>query len=162
MVAASIRGALEETYRRNRELIAGLSDADLERPTANPGWRVRQLAAHIAEDDGGTLYVGKLLAQGKNAKAPDFLVNLANWWSLRKHRRARAADLLAVLDRKHQALLAWLDTLTPEDLARGGEISQLGRLTLGEFLIKNSEHSREHGDEVRAALGRQPVAEAAP
>ena len=62
---AALRGALEETYRENRALIAGLSDADLERPTPNRRWEVRQLAAHIAEDDGGTLYVGKLLARGR-------------------------------------------------------------------------------------------------
>ena len=153
----AIRAALEETYRENRALIAGLSDPDLERPTSNPRWKVRQLAAHIAEDDGGTVYVGKLLAKGKNAKAPNFVVDLANWWSVRKHKWARAADLVAVLDAKHRELLAWLAALTPEALARGGEESQVGRVTLGEFLMKNRAHSQEHGDDIRAALG-QPAA----
>lgn len=151
-----LRKALDATYQENRALIAGLSDADLVRRTPNPKWRVRQLAAHIAEDDGGTVYVGKLLARGKNAKAPDFVVNLANWWGLRKHRKARAADLLPVMDQKHRDLLAWLETLTPEQLQRGGEISQMGRMTLAEFLDRNQQHSREHGNEIRTALGRGP------
>src|SRR5947207_393804 len=90
----TIRSGLDATYRENRALIAGLGDADMERPTPNPKWKVRQLAAHIAEDDGGALYVGKLLARGKNAKAPAVVINLANWWSLRKYRKARVADLL--------------------------------------------------------------------
>jgi hypothetical protein len=148
----TIRAALEEAYRENRALIAGLSDADLERPTPNPRWKVGQLVAHIAEDDAGTLYIGKLLAKGKNAKAPGFVVDLANWWGLRKHKRARAADLVAVLDRRHGELLAWLQTLTPEHLGRGGEVSGIGRVTLAEFLVGNRAHSREHGVEIRAAL----------
>ncbi len=161
MDATAIRRALEDTYRENRALIVGLSDADLERPTPNRKWHVRQLAAHIAEDDGGTLYVGKLLAKGKNAKAPAVVVNLLNWWGLRKYRKARAADLPPVMDAKHRELMTWLDTLTPQDLARGGEVSQVGRVTLGEFLVKNQAHSREHGDDIHAALGRTPAREVA-
>lgn len=149
----TIRTALEETYRENRALIAGLSDADLGRPTPNPTWRVRQLAAHIAEDDGGTLYVGKQLAKGKNAKAPDVVVNLLNWWSLRKYKKARSADLVAVIDAKHRDLLAWFDSLTPEQLACGGEVSQVGRVTLAEFLLKNRAHSEAHRADIRSALG---------
>lgn len=156
-----LRRALEATYQENRALIAGLSDADLERRTPNPKWRVRQLAAHIAQDDAATVYVGTLLAKGKNARAPDFVVNLANWWGLRRYRKARVGDLLPEMDRKHRDLLAWLDTLTPEQLQRGGEISQMGRMTLAEFLSRNRQHSREHGNEIRAALG-QPRREIAP
>jgi hypothetical protein len=154
IVKSSLRDTLEETYRENRALIAGLSDADLMRPAANPKWRVRQLAAHIAEDDGGTLYVGRLLARGKNARAPAFVVNLANWWGLRKHRDARAGSLTRVMDGRHQELMAWFDTLTPEQLASGGVVSGMGRLTLAEFLGASGAHSREHGKEIRDALGR--------
>lgn len=153
MDIAAIRTSLEEVYRENRALIAGLTEADMDRPTPNPRWKVRQLAAHIAEDDAGALYVGKLLARGKNAKAPDFLINLTNWWGLRKYRRARPADLLPVLDDRHQKLLTWLDSVAPEDLQRGGEISQMGTMSLGEFLVKNGAHSREHAADIRAALG---------
>ncbi|HLZ69524.1 MAG TPA: DinB family protein [Dehalococcoidia bacterium] len=154
MEIATLRQALETSFQENRALISALSDADLARRTPNPKWRVRQLAAHIAQDDGGTTYVGKLLARGKNAKAPDLLINLANWWGLRKYRKAHAADLLPVMDQKHRDLLAWIETLTPEQLQRDGEISQLGRMTLGEFLDRNQQHSREHGNEIRAALGQ--------
>jgi hypothetical protein len=160
MDTATLRHALEETHQESRALIAGLSDADLDRPTANPKWRVRQLAAHIAEDDGGTVYVGKLLARGKDAKAPDFVINLANWWGLRKYRRATVAGLLKVKDERHGRLLTWFDTLTPAQLSNRGEISQMGTMTLAEFLTANSAHSRDHGDEIRAAL-RRPTAGAA-
>ncbi len=158
---ATIRAALDETYRENRALIAGLSDADLERPTPNPKWKVRQLAAHIAEDDGGTVYVGKLLAKGKNAKAPDVLINLFNWWGLRKYKQARATDLVAVMDAKHRELLAWVGTLTPEQLARGGAVSRMGRLTLAEFLGRNQAHGQEHGADLRAALARSRTRDSA-
>jgi len=152
MDTTTVRQSLEETYRSNRALIAGLAAADLDRRTPNPKWSVRQVAAHIAEDDGAILYVGKQLAKGKNAKAPGVVVNLMNWWTLRKHRRATAPDLLAVLDARHRALLAWLDELPPEAGQRDGEVSGMGRLSLADFLARSGAHSREHAAEIGAAL----------
>jgi hypothetical protein len=147
-----IRAVLEQCYQENRALIAGLSEADMERPTPNPKWNVRTLAAHIAEDPAGAVYVGKLLAQGKNAKAPDLVVNVFNWWGLRKYKRAGAADLVAVLDRRQQELLTWLDSAPEQALQNGGQVSQVGTVTLGEFLTRNGEHSREHAADIRSAL----------
>jgi hypothetical protein len=155
MEIETIRTALEQTYQDNRALIAGLSDTDMDRSTPNPKWKVRQLAAHIAGDDAGALYVAKILAKGKNAKAPDFVINLANWWGLRKYKKATASDLLPVMDEKHRQLMAWLDTVPAEALDKGGEVSQVGRVTLGEFLVKNGDHSREHGADIRTALTGQ-------
>jgi hypothetical protein len=157
MDADTIRQSLEATYQENRALIAGLNDADLNRPSPNPHWKVRQLAAHVAEDDAGTLYVAKLLAQSKNAKAPDILVNVLNWWGLRKYKRAGVAELLPVMDRGHTELITWLDALPPEALERGGEISGMGRLTLAEFLVQNCEHSRAHAADIRTALNSVAV-----
>lgn len=152
MEKQSIRAALEQVYQENRALIAGLTEADMERPTPNPKWKVRQLAAHIAEDPAGALYVGKLLARGKNAKAPDFIVNLFNWWGLRKYKKVSAADLVAVLDRRQQDLLTWFDSVPEAALGNGGEVSQVGTVTVGEFLTRNGEHSREHAADIRSAL----------
>jgi len=149
-----LRDALQQIFDENRTLIADLSPSDMARPTANPRWKVRQLAAHIAEDDGGTLYVAKILAKGKNAKAPTFVVNLANWWSLRKYSKAQPADLLAVMDKKHHELAQWLDALPEEALQRGGEVSGMGHVTTSGFLIENCKHSQEHAAELRAALAR--------
>jgi hypothetical protein len=152
MEKQSIRAALEQCYQENRALIAGLSDADMERPTPNPKWNVRTLAAHIAEDPAGAVYVGKLLARGKNAKAPDFIVNLFNWWGLRRFKSATASELVTVLDRRQQELLAWFDSVPEQALQNGGEVSQVGKVTLGQFLTQNGEHSREHGADIRSAL----------
>ncbi len=101
----AIRTALEESYQQKLALVGSLSESDLGRRTANPKWTVRHLAAHIAEDDGATLNIGKLLARGKNATAPDFVVNIMNWWAIRRHRRSRPAELTAVLDEKHRPLM---------------------------------------------------------
>jgi hypothetical protein len=156
----SIREELEQVYQENRALIAGLCEEDMRLPTPNPRWNVRQLAAHIAEDPAGALFVGRLLAKGKNAKAPGLLIDLANWWGLRKYKQANAAALLSVLDRRQQELLGWFDSVPEAALADGGEVSQVGAVTLGEFLTRNGAHSREHVADIRAALavGRAPAA----
>lgn len=148
----TIRAALENAYHQNCELLATLGDSDLARPTANPGWRVRQLAAHIAEDEGGVLFIGKRLARGKNVKAPAFLVDLLNWWTLRKHRRARPADLLSLIETRHRELMHWLDDLPAESMTRGAEVSQLGWLTVADFLVQSQAHSQQHAADLRAAL----------
>ena len=44
----AVQQALNETYQSNRALLSGLNAADMDRPTANSGWKVGQLAAHIA------------------------------------------------------------------------------------------------------------------
>ena len=150
-----ICAALEAMYQDNRKLIAGLSATDMQRPTPNPKWNVRQLAAHIAEDAGAMLSVGRLLARGKSAKAPDFVVNLANWWTLRKYGKARPTDLLLVMDANHQQALAWVRGLPSGALSHSGEVSQMGQLTLAEFLVKYPEHSRAHASAIHAALARQ-------
>jgi hypothetical protein len=152
-----IRAALDQVYQENRALIAGLTDADMDRPTPNPKWNIRKLAAHIAEDPAGAVYVGKLLARGKNARAPDLVVNVANWWGLRKYRNASASDLVAVLDSRQQELLAWFDSVPEEALSNGGKVSQVGEVTLGEFLTRNGEHSREHATDIRSALAGTPA-----
>jgi hypothetical protein len=152
MTLSTIRAALEETHQESRALIAGLNTGDLDRRTRNPKWTVRQIAAHIAEDDGATLYVAKLLARGKNATAPGFVVNLANWWALRKYRRAATGDLLATIDQKHAALMNWLTNVPAEALERQGTISQVGRMSLAEFLVKSGTHSREHAADIRAVI----------
>src|SRR5690348_9917256 len=102
MDTATLRTTLDAAYQENRKLLAGLSETDMDRRTSNPRWRVRQLAAHIALDERGMVAVGKLLARGKNAKAPGFVIDLMNWWSLRKQRTAGPAGLLAVMDGGHQ------------------------------------------------------------
>jgi hypothetical protein len=152
-----IRAALGEVYQENRTLIAGLTDGDMDRPTPNPKWNIRKLAAHIAEDPAGAVYVGKLLARGKNARAPDLVVNIANWWGLRKYRNASASDLVAVLDRRQQELLAWFDSVPEGALSNGGKVSQLGEVTLAEFLTGNGEHSREHAADIRSSLTGAPA-----
>ena len=157
MEKQTLRAVLEQVYGENRALIAGLTDAEMERPTPNPRWNVRKLAAHIAEDPAGAVYVGKLLARGKNAKAPDFVVNLANWWSLRKYKKSTASELVSVLDRRQQELLTWFDRVPETALENGGEVSQVGKVTLAEFLTGNGEHSREHAADIRSALQGAPV-----
>jgi hypothetical protein len=157
-----IRALLEQTYQENRALITGLTEADMDRPTPNPKWNVRKLAAHIAEDPAGAVYVGKILARGKNARAPDFVVNLFNWWSLRKYKGASASDLVTALDRRQQELLSWLDSLPEETLSNGGLVSGQGKVTLGEFLAQNGAHSRDHAADVRTALAGSAAAKTQP
>ena len=45
---AATRKLWEDAFREKRELITTLDPAKLDRPTANVGWTVRNLAAHVA------------------------------------------------------------------------------------------------------------------
>lgn len=154
MVTEEISAAVELAYQEKRSLIAGLSEADLARRTTNPQWGVRQIAAHLAQEDDATIFIGKRLAIGKNATPPAIVVNLANWWTMRRTAHSSAAELVTLLERKHVALNAWLQTLPAEALDRGGVVVGAGRMTLRELLLHGGDHVREHAAEISAALAK--------
>lgn len=155
------RAAWDEGYRRTRALLAGLSPADLDRPTANPGWTVRNLAAHIATADDFTAMCVKPLSRGKGLMpipVPSAIVswigNRQNASAVKSLATAGAAELVTALDESHAKATALLDAVPAEGWDRPGKIPLVGTLTLAAFLEFSAGHWDEHSEVLSRARNR--------
>lgn len=157
---SGLRDALTRNNEEMRTLIDGLTEADLAKKCDN-GWKVSQLAGHIAGSPSGDIYVAKRLAQGKNASIPGFLgwiIDLSNWWGGRKFGSASKADILAALEDKHNELFAYINTLSEDQLDGRGKVSgagsNLGELSAYEYLaVQGPQHRSDHAAGIRSAIG---------
>ena len=62
-----------------KELLATLTEADMNRPTNNPGWSVGKVAAHLASSPGQIAPVTRRVADGKwIPPLPLFAINIGN------------------------------------------------------------------------------------
>ena len=140
-----------------RAILNGLSDDDLKKRTDESNWTVGQLAGHIAQVP-WAIYVTRRLSQGRNAAAPapfGFLLNLGNWWNVRRFRNASKRQLLDSWSKGLSAYRSYVESLPDEVLDKTGEVSGLGRMSVYEFVKRAPEHTREHGATIQRALSAE-------
>ena len=148
-----------EDHQARRGLIEGLDAAALDRPTDNPGWTVRDLAAHVASSDEMVLMCAKRLAQGKNVlpvpmpgRVFEWMGSRMNGRTVRRHRRDNVTQLVGHLEATHGKAADFLATIPAEGFSRAGTVPSMGRMTLAEVLSTVVEHNREHAAVLRKAL----------
>ena len=153
---AELREILTTNYEDIRSLLNRIRDDDFAKPT-DAGWPVRTLAGHIAGAPRGAIFITKRLAAGRNATVPGFLsfiLSLRNWLGVRKFNKATKVDLLHEWENSHNDLLAYVTTLTDEQLDKGGTVMGMGEHTAYSFLKEGvSGHAQEHANSVRKAIG---------
>lgn len=149
-----LRDVITRNYEDIRTLFGRMSEADMSKKT-DTGWPVRALAGHIAESPGSDTYVAKRLSAGKNATLPGFLsfvIDLGNWWSIRKYGKATKADLLGAWENAQNQFFAYVTELTDEQLDRAGTVMGLGQRTAYEYLKGSPSHSQEHAESIRNVI----------
>jgi hypothetical protein len=152
---AELREIVTRDYEEARALIVRLGADTLARRTSN-GWTVGQLAGHIATSPKGDLFVLGRLTSGKNASVPGalrFIIDVMNWWDVRKFKGMPKESLLQVAEDCHNERFARLNALSDQDLDRGGDVLSMGKLTAYEYMKRSGEHPREHAAEIKKTLG---------
>jgi uncharacterized damage-inducible protein DinB len=144
-------------YREHRvdavRAARAMSESDLDRPTGDEGWSVREEMLHIAASDGD--FIGALSAiiaggapdmslfadiDGRNAR------NLAAW-------QGRSMDEVATAYEKNgRALQGLLARLTDEDESRQPEGMPFA---ISQLIAGYGQHGPYHLGQVRQALGQQ-------
>jgi len=150
-----LKDAVTRDYDEMRDLLSRLTPEMMAR-RATDGWRVGQLAGHIAVSPRGLIYVLDRLRKGRNVRIPKpfgFVVNVRNWWTVRTFSNPTREQLLYAFDHAHQALLAYLGGLSDDELDRGGHFLDNGHQTVYENVIRSADHSREHAAVLREATG---------
>jgi len=156
---ATVRAAWEDNCQKTHALIAGISAADLDRPTQNAGWTVRNLAAHIAEADTVLASSAKRLSQGKNPFFLPFPTPVAMWFAdmhnksaVKKYRAATTAELSTLADTAHAKASEVLDSIPADGWQKATKVPALGIHTLATFIHFIVEHTEEHSEVLKKAL----------
>jgi hypothetical protein len=148
------RQALLERFRGGyaavENALAGITEADLDRPAPDGGWTARQVAHHLADSE-ATAYVRlrRLIAEDE----PLILGYDEPEYARRLHYDRPIASSLAVLKAVRDASLDLLESLSPDEWERTGTHSESGPYSVGRWLEIYAAHSHDHADQIRAARG---------
>jgi hypothetical protein len=83
----------------------------------------------------------------------DFDVHRYNRRAVQKQAAVPVAELLAIIERDHQAVLAALDAVSDADLDKTGRHARGDTLTIEQFFHRITEHRRQHAEALAHTLG---------
>lgn len=153
-----LRQELEATRLAYHELLEAIPEWGWERPTANPAWNVRQTMFHMTLAPRFLPGDVAMLRRGWVPKVPAWLFDLLNKWYTRwAGARQTRTSLAAEYDRRHEAVLALLETIRPEEWALAGEYPAInenlaGTRTIAEMFHYLTVHFEEHAADIGAAM----------
>ncbi|MBQ1073330.1 maleylpyruvate isomerase N-terminal domain-containing protein [Micromonospora sp. C31] len=159
----SVRTAFRDECERLGEVLRGVDETDLDRPTACRPWTVGELLAHVRSG------AGRLVDMLAAPAPPRARVDAAGYFGAAKftapvdaarvaagRREARETDgpaLVADFDRAWRAALHAVDAAPPDRVVR---TRHGDAMELGEFLRTRVVEVGVHGLDLAAALGRRP------
>jgi len=154
-VTSDVRAACIETLRllpeRLTNLVATMSDPQLDTPYREGGWTIRQVVHHVA-DSHANAYIRFKLALTEE------------WPTIKPYREAEWAKLpdstlpvavsLALLTALHTRWVFLLESLTEEDFQKGYVHPEGGRQNLAQVLALYDWHSRHHSAHITSVIRR--------
>jgi hypothetical protein len=146
------RTALLDHYRSALadldEAVAGITEADLDRPQASGGWTARQVIHHLADSEAmAYIRLRRLLAEDmpviRGYDEPE--------WARRLHYDRPTVASLAVTAAVRASSLELLEALTPAEWERTGTHSDSGAYSVDRWLRIYAGHTHDHADQIRKA-----------
>ena len=141
---------IQRTASELAALIDGQSDTVLSRRPDEKNWAAKEVVCHLRDTEEG------FMARFEAIHAmdePKFLgVSPDRWAEERQYLRNAADVALAAFRRRRAETLAYLRTLSPEQLKRGGIHATRGRMTIDDFVGMMAWHDDNHLDQLRRAL----------
>lgn len=128
--------------------LAGITDADLDRPAGDGGWTARLVVHHLADSETNAyIRLRRLVAEDR----PEIVGYNEELWSRRLHYDRPIGPSLAVLGAVRLASLQLLEALTPDEWERTGTHSERGIYAVDDWLRIYARHSHEHAEQIRRA-----------
>lgn len=144
---------LERNQANFRAFLEALDDAQWQTIVGDEGYSVRQTVAHLCGADKSMLRMAQNWLAGKNnTLRPDFDLNLFNARQQEKRAQAANAALLQEWIDAQQELLAFMETLQPQDLDVQGEHPTAKNTTLRQLFLIITSHEAQHIGAVMNAL----------
>jgi hypothetical protein len=130
------------------DALAGISEADLDRPQPGDEWTARQVIHHLADSESmAYVRLRRLIAEDEpiihGYDEPE--------WARRLHYERAIEASVAVVRAVRSASLQLLETLTPAEWARTGTHSESGPYSVGRWLDTYADHTHDHADQIRRA-----------
>jgi hypothetical protein len=143
------RGELVSRYRRGArtfvEALTRLSEADLDRTAEDGGWSARAVAHHVADAElTGAARLRRLIAED-SPRIPPYDPEV---YARRLHYERPLAASLALISALTEANAELLESLSPEEWARGGVHEERETYTVESWLAIYAEHSQAHAEQV--------------
>jgi hypothetical protein len=147
---AELLAQYRDGYRLVAEAVAGLTDAELDRP-APEGWTARQVVHHLADSEmTSAIRLRRLIAEDKPLIVGYDEQLFANTLF---YDRPIAASLNA-LKAARETTAEILDRLSETQWQRCGTHSESGPYSVQTWLELYAEHGADHAAQIRRALGR--------
>ena len=144
---------INEAHAILKKTLGALSDDQSIVTKVNPDWSVKDEAAHLAAANRGMLGIAQRMAQGLDPKLPEGYDNdVFNARQVAKRKEQTLAQISAEIDVTHSELLAFLGTLTPEQLLLMGEHPLYGQVVLRDLLVIIYTHQIMHCKEISAKI----------
>ena len=151
-----IHDHLIRTREATLELVGELDIADWDRPvqTAEGGWTVKQMLLHLATSESGQIKTAQAIAAGQPTVPDDFDLNRYNRRQIEKNQEKQPPEILFSMAESQQKLLAFLDTVTAEDLEKRGKHGRGDVISVEQLFYRIGEHEAEHMSEIKRVLGK--------
>ncbi|HTP07030.1 MAG TPA: DinB family protein [Anaerolineae bacterium] len=149
-----IHDHLIRTREETLELIGQMDVHDWDRPvqTVEGGWTVKQMMLHIATSENGQIRTAQAIAAGQPTVPDDFDLNRYNRRQIEKNQDKQPPEILFGMADSHQKLLAFLETVSAEDLEKRGKHGRGDVISVEQLFYRIGEHEAEHAAEIKQAL----------
>jgi hypothetical protein len=156
MTTVAERQAMMDEIRqlpaRLEELVKDLSNDQLEAPSGEGEWTVRQVVHHLADSHMNSFIRLKLiLTEDKPTLKP---YNQEAWALLPDTHQFPIQPTLQILHGLHRRWIALFETVGEADWGRAGFHPEIGQVTVEDLLDIYATHCREHIAQINRALGR--------
>ena len=151
---AEIKEQLDAVAAEARSTLAGLTAADMKRPSGNSGWTVGRVAAHLSATPKDVVRVTARVRKGRDFKVPaaPVVLNMINWWRGFQNRGKTGEQLAAQFDANYAVLCQELALCADADWERTVKVSfQPEPLSLNNWWPATVDHIRGHVAEITQA-----------
>ncbi len=153
---AKLRQTIEADHAASMAIYNRLSPEQWSAPVPSDEgaqWTAHDVLAHVSGSEAGQLGQIQRGVAGGVTVPNDFDVDRYNRRAVQKQAAVPVAELLAIIERDHQAVLAELDAVSDADLDKTGRHARGDTLTIEQFFHRITEHRRQHAEALAHTLG---------
>lgn len=150
-----VRVKMEEARHELVDLLQSLTPEQMELPTRNEGWKVRQVVIHIAQAEGGMLPIAqRILERDPQQRELAQSIDLARYNNSMIKRRTdkTVPELIEELNTSRAKVNELLAQVSDSDLDLPGYHPAVGEITLYGLFVVIYRHERDHAEDIRQAL----------